>query len=173
MFCTLSWNFRPSFGLLLKLGTKKTESWKFCPLEISIIFCTKTWFLALSIFITRKVIPGTFPSLLKTALDKQGIYLLLSVGIIRNLSPKKQQISPIFGILCQFSSVCMDMLLVKPAFFWKLGLCSTRLKQTDWNVIYVLSTTIFAYIWPKNMLRSLNTVSYIYIYIYIYIYTHT
>ena len=44
-----------------------------------------------SIFLLRKVMSGTFP-----LLGKQGIYLLLNIGITRNLSPKTQQMSPIF-----------------------------------------------------------------------------
>ena len=40
------------------------------------------------IFLTREVIHGTFPLILKVALRKQDIYLLLSVGITRHLSPK-------------------------------------------------------------------------------------
>ena len=48
--------------------------------------------MQLSIFLAHKVIYGTFPSLLKIALVKQDIYLLLSIGITRNLSRKKQQI---------------------------------------------------------------------------------
>ena len=66
------------------------------------------------IFLTHKVIACTFPSLLKVALGKQDIYLLLRIGITRNFSPKKQQVSPIFGILCQFPSAYIDILLVKP-----------------------------------------------------------
>ena len=52
--------------------------------------------MQLSIFLTHKVIPATFPSLLKVALGKRGIYLLLSICRTRNLSPQKEQISPIF-----------------------------------------------------------------------------
>ena len=52
--------------------------------------------MQLRIFLTHKVIPATFPSLLKVALGKRGIYLLLSICITRNLSPQKEQISPIF-----------------------------------------------------------------------------
>ena len=83
MFYTLSRTFRPSFGLLLKLGATKNRKLRtFCPLENFLLFCTKTKFLVeimqLSIFLTHKVIPGTFPSLLKVTLGKQSIYLQLN-----------------------------------------------------------------------------------------------
>ena len=68
-------------------------------------------------FLTHKVIPCTFPSLLKVALGNQGIYLLVRTGITRNLSLKDSKFPLFFGILCQFSSVYMDILLVKPIFF--------------------------------------------------------
>ena len=52
--------------------------------------------MQLIIFQTHNVIPGTFPSLLKVALGKQGIYFQLSIGITRNLSPKNSKYSPFF-----------------------------------------------------------------------------
>ena len=114
--------------------------------------------MELGIFLTHKVILCTFPSLLKVALGKQGIYLLLRIGITRNFSLKNSKFPLFFGILCQFSSVYIDILLVKPIFFWKLGLCTTMLKWTKgWFVTSVLSI-IFTHIWPQNMLLSLNTV---------------
>ena len=58
--------------------------------------------MELGIFLTHKVIPCTFPSLLKVALGKQGIYLLLRIGITRNLSLKNNKFPLFFGILCQF-----------------------------------------------------------------------
>ena len=39
MFCTLSWTFRPRFGLLLKLGAPKKLR-IFCLLEMFTLFCT-------------------------------------------------------------------------------------------------------------------------------------
>ena len=54
----------------------------------------------------------TFPSLIQVALGKLGTYLLLIIGITRNVSPKTAS----FGIICQFSSVYMNILLVKPIF---------------------------------------------------------
>ena len=86
------------------------------------------------------------------------IYLFLNIGKTRNLSLKKQQISLVFCILCELASVSTDTLLVKLIVFRKLGLCTTRLKQTwGWIVTYV-SSIIFTHIWLQNMLRSLNTV---------------
>ena len=42
MFCTLSWTFKLSFDLLLKLGAPKNRKLrKFCPLKIFELFCTK------------------------------------------------------------------------------------------------------------------------------------
>ena len=70
--------------------------------------------MEIGVFLTHKVVPGTFPSLLKVALGKQSIYLLLRIGITRNLSLKNSKFPLFFGILCQFSSVYMDILLVKP-----------------------------------------------------------
>ena len=118
---------------MLKLGAPKNRKLRiFCPREMFILFCTKTQFLAeimqLGIFLIHKAIPGTFPSLPKVALGKQGIYLLLSIGVTRNLSQKNTNFPLFFGILGQFSSLYMDILLVKPIFFRKLGLCTTRLK---------------------------------------------
>ena len=84
--------------------------------------------MQLGIFPTHKVISGTFPSLLKVALGKQGMYFLLSIGVTGNLSQKNSNFPLFFGILYQFSSLYMDILLVKPIFFRKLGLCTTRLK---------------------------------------------
>ena len=56
-------------------------------------------------FLTHKVTSIKFSSLLKVALGKQGIYLLLSIGMTRNLSPKNSEFPLFFGILCQTSSV--------------------------------------------------------------------
>ena len=55
------------------------------------------------IFLTHEVIACTFPSLLKVALGKQGIYLLLRIDITRNLSLKNSKFPLFFGILCQLS----------------------------------------------------------------------
>ena len=60
--------------------------------------------MQLSIFLTHKVIPGTFPSLRKVALGRQAIYLLLNIVITRNLSPQNRKFPLSFDILCQFSS---------------------------------------------------------------------
>ena len=143
-FCTLRWTFRPSFGLLLKLGAPKNKienilfAWNFHIIlhnNLILNFWRKS--CNSCVFLNHKAIPGTFPSWLKAALGKQGIYLLLSVGITRNLSQKHQQISPIFFILSQFSSVYMDISLVKPIFLWKHGLCTTMLKQTSVELSHV------------------------------------
>ena len=114
--------------------------------------------MKLGIFLTHKVIPCTFLSLLKIALGKQGIYLLLRISITRNLSLKNSKFPLFFCILCQFSSVYMDILPVKPIFFWKLGLCTTRLKQTKGWIFTSVLSIIFTHIWPQNMLLSLNTI---------------
>lgn len=111
--------------------------------------------LQLGIFLTHEVVPGTFPSSLKTALGKQSIYLQVyrvRICITRNLFQKNRKFPLFFCNVCQFSVVYMDILLVKALFFWKLGLC-TRLKQTGLNC--QLSLT---HIWPQNMLCSFNTV---------------
>ena len=73
--------------------------------------------MELRIFVTYKVIPCTFPSLRKVALGKQGIYLLLRIGITRNFTLKNSTFTLFFGIPCQFSSAYMDILMVKPIFF--------------------------------------------------------
>ena len=114
--------------------------------------------MKLGIFLTHKVIPCTFLSLLKVALGKQGIYLLLRISITRNLSLKNSKFPLFFCILYQFSSVYMDILPVKPIFFWKLGLCTARLKQTKGWIFTSVLSIIFTHIWPQNMLLSLNTV---------------
>ena len=74
------------------------------------------------------------------------------------MSPKTANIPSFFGILCQFSSVYIDILLVKPIFFWKLGLCTTKLKQTYGWIVNCMLSIIFTHIWSQNMLCSLNTV---------------
>ena len=107
MFCSLSWTFRSSFGLLLKLGVQKNRKLRtYCPVEIFTLLCTKNRFLAeimeLSIFLTHKVIPCTFPSLIKAVLGKQGMYLLLSIGIIRNLSQKTARFPYFLGLFSNF-----------------------------------------------------------------------
>ena len=58
--------------------------------------------MELGIFLTRKVI---------------AVYTAVAYRYNKKFVPKKQQVSPIFGILCQFSSVCMGISLVKPIFF--------------------------------------------------------
>ena len=54
------------------------------------------------IFVTHKVVSGTFPSLIKVALGKHGIYLLLRIGITRDLFPKKNFLT-FFGNFHQFT----------------------------------------------------------------------
>ena len=86
MLCTLSWTFRSSFGLLLKLGAPKNRKLRtFYPLEIF------TWFYTKLNFWRNHTL-----SFLRVALGKQGIYLLLRIGITINLSTKKQHIFPLF-----------------------------------------------------------------------------
>ena len=62
------------------------ETW--CTVKQKIENILSMEIMELGIFPTHKVIPCTFPSLLKVALGKQGIYLLLRIVITRNLSLK-------------------------------------------------------------------------------------
>ena len=57
--------------------------------------------MQLRIFLTHKVIPGTFP-LLKIALGKQGTYMLLSVGITKTFSLKNSKSNLLLAFFANF-----------------------------------------------------------------------
>ena len=164
MFHTLSWNFRPNFGLLLKLGAPKNpENWEhfFVRLKFSHCFAQKLNFERKSCNKAFSNSYSTFPLLLKVALGKQGISLPLIMGITRNLSPKNSKFPLFFGILCQFSSGCMDTLLVKLIFFLKAWPVYNKVKA---NTGFVLVQThlcivnnFYTYL-ATDTLHSLNTV---------------
>ena len=61
--------------------------------------------MELGIFLAHKVIACTFPSLLKVALGKQGIFLLLRRDITRNLSLKNSKFPLFFNSLPIFISL--------------------------------------------------------------------
>ena len=171
-FCTLRWTFRPSFGLLLKLGAPKNKienilfAWNFHIIlhnNLILNFWRKS--CNSCVFLNHKAIPGTFPSWLKAALGKQGIYLLLSVGITRNLSQKHQQISPIFFHSFPVFISLYGYFARKTYIFMKAWPMYYNVKANIGWIVTCVLPIIFRHIWPQNMRPILNTVIYYIIFI--------
>ena len=109
--------------------------------------------MELGIFLTHKVIPCTFPSLLKVALGKQGIHLLLYIGIIRNFSLKNSK--ALFWYSLPIFISLHGYFAGKTYIFC---LCTRRLNQTHGSIVTSMLSIVFTHIWPQNVLLSLNTV---------------
>ena len=114
--------------------------------------------MELGIFLTHKVIACTFPSLLKVALSKHGIYLLLHISITINLSLKKQQISPIFWYSLPIFISLHGYFAGKTYIFLKAWPVYKKVKANIGLNCHCVLSIIFTHIWSQNMFLSLNTV---------------
>ena len=114
--------------------------------------------IQLIIFLTHKVIPGTFPSLLKVALGKQEIYLRLTIDKKKKFVPKKQQIFPIFWHSLPIFISLHRYFAGKTYIFLKAWPMYNKVKTNIGLIVNCVLSIIFTHIWPQNMLRSSNTV---------------